>query len=218
MSFGQSVWWRVSGAVLLVPLVLAGAGCSGGPGPGVTATGSMSPVPSGSSGQPGQPTGVASSGTGDALPPGAGDVGGLVTSAEDLLGVWQVVELDGVDMSGARDHWRYPLMVRFLRNADGELRWSATDGCSTHGGRFAVTADGTFRAEPGTVQLNGCVPPPGGEVALWPRNPAVVAEADQARIIVPQGGTAMVDRQLVLNRDGAVLGVYSPPTFGTRSD
>lgn len=210
----RSGWWRVPGAVLLVPVVLAG--CSGGPEPGVTASRPTSPVTSGSPGNtPAQPTGVGSSGPRESSPPGAWDVGGVVTYAEDLLGAWQLIELDGADMSGARDHGRYPLMVRFLRSAQADdwLLWSATDGCNIHGGWFTVTADGTFRAEEGPAEGVGCVPPQGGEVVRWPRSPEVVLEADRAQMIPATGGTAMVTDRLVLSRDGRALAVYVRSQF-----
>ena len=201
MVLRRSMWWRVSAGVLLVPVVLAAAGCSGGPGPRVTESRSLSPVPSGSQPDPTSSPGVPTRGS-ESSPSEVAAAGRLVKSAEELLGTtWQTTQLDGTDVGEVRDPEGDPLTVAFYRSGEG-FGWTATDGCNSYSGPFSITSDGRFRAEGGKVTYRVCLPP---DRILYPRNPEVLVEADQARI-GPDG--SRTDGRLSLLRDGEVVAVY----------
>jgi hypothetical protein len=197
MGMGGSVWWRRAPGVVL--LVLMVAGCTDGSAPGSDGASSSTLAVSGSATES-----EGSVGPGSSIAPTSSPVaedGQPVTSAGDLLGPWQTVQLDGEDVAAIRDRSGDPLFIRFFKT-QGLLWWRANDGCNEHSGRVSITSDGQFRAEVGLVTAVGCFP----EVTLHPRNPKVVIEADQARITAPPDTVS--GRQLTLLRDGKVLAEY----------
>ncbi len=137
--------------------------------------------------------------------PAEAGTGTKVTSEAQILGTWNTVWLDGQDVADVRDPNGRKLAVRFQRS-EGELWWIANDCCNDHNGDFSVGDDGRFRAEPGGMTLVACFT----SVTLYPRNPQVVVEATEARI-VNADSTAPQLRLLV---DGEVLAVYTLSAAG----
>lgn len=161
-----SVWRRVSGVVLLAPVVLAGAGCTDAPGTGATESRSMSPVPSSTSSAADRRT-ESPSGPQDTASPDPANAGRLVTSIEDLVGVWQAVQLGGSDVASVRDPAGNPLTVRFSNGGRAGFAWTANDGCNTFSGNVSIRSHGQFQADDGVVTLVGCLP---ADRILYPRN------------------------------------------------
>lgn len=180
-------WGRLAAAALLVPVVLATSGCTGPAeppgGPQVSAT-------AGGSGD--------ASGSDQAV---AGRVADPVTSAADLVGVWRARQIDGADVTGARDRDGNPLTVTITAQRDG-WRWAANGDCATVTGRVDVTPVGRFRADGGEMPAVGCL----NGTLLYPRNPQVLQEADRAEL-TPWG--SLPGRRLTLLRDGEVVAVYA---------
>ncbi len=195
---------RMSVAVLLVPVVLAGAGCSPGEAPpgdespessppvSVSAPASVPASDSGPSGETSPPTDGSSSEEAGA--------GTKVTSEAQILGTWHTVWLDGQDVADVTDRNGRKLTVRFQRT-ESELWWMANDGCNDHSGHFSISDDGLLRAEPGGMTQVACLP----SVTLHPRNPQVVVEATEARIVNADSTTP----QLRLLAGKEVLGIYA---------
>lgn len=130
------------------------------------------------------------------------DRGTQVTSAEQLFGSWWTTRLDGQDVRSARDRSGNPLVSWFGRNdADGTLWWGANDGCNDHGGTVTVSGDGRLLAAGGVSTQVGCI----GGVQIYPRNPEVVQQATQARIVAASSTTP---RRLVLLADERVIAEY----------
>ena len=128
------------------------------------------------------------------------DLGSPVASAGELLGVWSTVRLDGQDVSQVRDLDRQPLFVRFGEDQAGPW-WAANAGCNQTSGRFTAGPAGRFSAEAVGVTLRGCLH---GEE--YPRNPAAVPAADEARIV---GATDAEPRRLILIDEGQVIADYA---------
>jgi len=119
-----------------------------------------------------------------------------VTTAEQLLGSWRTVELDGQDV---RDQ---PLRVTFRWNG-AQLWCSANDTVNTHSGPVSVSKQGQFLAHLTIMTFVG--PPETGP--QHQRNPQAVEQATEARLVP---ATPTDPRKLLLLAQRKIIAVYTP--------
>ena len=129
------------------------------------------------------------------------DHGIPVTSARQLLGSWTTIELDGRNVRADRDLHNHPLRVKFFQYGD-ELWWSANDIVNENSGPVSVSEQGQFQAQ---LQRATFVGPP-EEGPQYERNPEVVEQATEARLVA---ATASTPAKLLLLTDGKVTAVYT---------
>lgn len=127
-------------------------------------------------------------------------LGRVVTSPDELYGVWQTVRLDGQDVHALRDSSGRPLTVSFGAST-GKPMWFASDGCNTYGGDLAITVSGAFAADQGVAGLVRCVRTP-----VSPRNVSAVRDADQAQTLAATGDSP---RRLILTKGGVITAEYT---------
>jgi len=130
------------------------------------------------------------------------DEGTTVTVADQLLGSWSTIELDGQNVRAIRDGGNRPLGVKFEQDGT-TLRWGASDVVNYHSGTFSVSKDGRFQANPGTMTYLGTTE----KVQLYPRNPEAVEQATEAHVVAP---TPTEPPKLLLLTGGKITAVYTP--------
>ena len=129
------------------------------------------------------------------------DDGVPVTSAQQLLGSWTTIELDGRDVRADRDLHNHPLGLKFFQYGD-ELWWSANDIVNANSGPVSVSERGQFQAQLQRATFVG--PPEAGP--QYERNPEVVEQATEARLVAATDSTSA---KLLLLTDGKVTAVYT---------
>jgi hypothetical protein len=132
------------------------------------------------------------------------DEGTTVTSAHELLGSWLTTELDGQNVRAVRDGSDRPLGVTFKQDGD-QLRWGANDIVNYHSGTFSVSAQGRFLATQESVTAAGTT----GKGPQYVRNPEVLVQAAEARLVAPAGNEPA---KLLLLTGGKIVAVYTPAT------
>ncbi|WP_436532157.1 hypothetical protein [Actinoplanes sp. HUAS TT8] len=109
--------------------------------------------------------------------------GTLVTRADQLVGSWRTIMLDGQDMRDVRDRAGKPLGVTFET-----AMWGAGDGLNYSSAEFSVSPDGRFQSGQVATTAIGSIDGRG----IYPRNGQVVGEATEMRLVPGNPATLLL--------------------------